>query len=509
MRKIQAAIPLLLVPPLVAVLFRKVLRLWWMYDDPFQLRMLRDVALGSLLTTKQFYGGASVFTPLLIVSLKLDSLLFGLQAPGFYAHQLVSLAAALLLEYCLLRLWCPPLPSLAAVVVTATGAPLLQIVPLLMCRHYIEGTILAVLATIAYVVTLRGRRWAVLSAAAYFLAACAKEIFVPLPLLLVVIPEGTLRTRLRALRGHAIAAVLYAVWRLMSVGFDVGSYGFLGSQESWKSIAALPWVVVRQLALPGGAVGWTAVACVAACAIIVFIRRPPARLPIAVALVITLLPLVPLAAAIERRYAFALWLCAAAAVAFLPRAIPPRAGAALAVVVAAVSLLAFRAAWPAVYRDLLRMSDETRVLSMLGPNDILRDPITPPTTMLEMVQLTGTPAHAYYDELRLCAPDAHLGRIFEYDAARREIRETGRAGLDRVCASIVEKPISVEIRFDREKALRWKLGPYTTGRWSFVIAEGLVAYDVAPEGGFRRPGWDQFRMRARYISPEGWRTYSP
>src|SRR4051794_28476069 len=77
---LKSAAPLLLVPALVAVLFRKVLRLWWMYDDPFQLGMLRDSALASLLTTKDFYGGSSVFTPLLILSLKLDHALFGVNA---------------------------------------------------------------------------------------------------------------------------------------------------------------------------------------------------------------------------------------------------------------------------------------------------------------------------------------------------------------------------------------------------------------------------------------------
>src|SRR5437764_10774286 len=157
----KSAAPALLIPVLVAVLFRKVLRLWWMYDDPFQLRMLRDVGLGSLLTTKGFYGGSSVFTPLLILSLKLDHLLFGLAAPGFYAHQLVSFALMLILEYFLLRLWCAPLPSLAAVIVTMAGAPLLQIVPLLMCRHYIEGALFAFAATIAWVLAMRkgaGRR---------------------------------------------------------------------------------------------------------------------------------------------------------------------------------------------------------------------------------------------------------------------------------------------------------------------------------------------------------------
>ena len=119
-RFLESAAALLLILTSEAILYRKVVRLWWMYDDPFQLRLVRDVALGSLLSTKDFYGGASVFTPLLIGSLKADYLLFGTAAHFFYAHQLASFAIALLLEYCLLRLWCSPLPSLSAVVVTTS-----------------------------------------------------------------------------------------------------------------------------------------------------------------------------------------------------------------------------------------------------------------------------------------------------------------------------------------------------------------------------------------------------
>jgi hypothetical protein len=510
-RLLESAAALLSILAFEAILYRKVIRLWWMYDDPFQLRLVRDVALGSLLSTKDFYGGASVFTPLLIVSLKADSLLFGTAAPFFYAHQLASFATALLLEYCLLRLWCSPLPSLSAVVATMTGAPLLQIVPLLMCRHYIEGALFAMAAAIAYVAAVRGRGWpaALLSAIAYFLAACAKEIFLPLPLLLAAIPEGERRDRARFLGGHFVAAAVYGLWRLLAVGFDVGAYGVLGTpDERRRLLLALPWQIIRQLAGSGSPAGWAAVICVGACAAALFIRRPAARWPIVAAFVLSIVVLLPLAAAVERRYAFTLWLCAAAAIAFLP-AVVPRFGAALAVAVGLLSLLAFRVDWPVAYRDLLRMSDEARVLAALRPEDILRNPIAPPTTMLELAHLTGTEAHAYYDELHLCDPAMRIGRIFEYDAARREVLETSRAGLDRACASIVEKPMSVEIRFDSERALYWNLGPYREGRWTFVIAEGIVAYDVTAQGGFRRPGWDRFRLRARYIAPEGWRTYSP
>src|SRR5205823_918609 len=269
-RLLESAAALLSILTFEAILYRKVVRLWWMYDDPFQLRLVRDVGLGSLLSTKDFYGGASVFTPLLIVSLKADYILFGTAASFFYAHQLASFAIALLLEYCLLRLWCSPLPSLSAVVVTMTGAPLLQIVPLLMCRHYIEGALFAMAAAIAYVLAVRGRGWpaAVLSAIAYFLAACAKEIFLPLPLLLMVIPEGERRDRARFLGGHVIAAAVYGLWRLLAVGFDVGSYGVLGTPgERGRLLLALPWHIIRQLAGSGSPAAWAPVSSVGACAV--------------------------------------------------------------------------------------------------------------------------------------------------------------------------------------------------------------------------------------------------
>src|SRR6266550_3617736 len=96
-RFFKSAAALLLILTSEAILYRKVVRLWWMYDDSFQLRLVRDVGLGSLLSTKDFYGGASVFTPLLIVSLKADYILFGTAASFFYAHQLASFAIALLL----------------------------------------------------------------------------------------------------------------------------------------------------------------------------------------------------------------------------------------------------------------------------------------------------------------------------------------------------------------------------------------------------------------------------
>jgi hypothetical protein len=60
------------------------------------------------------------------------------------------------------------------------------------------------------------------------------------PLLLAVIPDGTARARLRALRGHAVAVAINAVWRVKSVGFDLGSYDATYiSRRGWRMYSPL------------------------------------------------------------------------------------------------------------------------------------------------------------------------------------------------------------------------------------------------------------------------------
>src|SRR5712691_1962490 len=81
------------------LLYRKVVRLWWMYDDAIHLQILRHATLPQLLTHER----GPLFTPLLMLSLKCDVALFGLDARAFYIHQLISLSALMIAFYVLLR----------------------------------------------------------------------------------------------------------------------------------------------------------------------------------------------------------------------------------------------------------------------------------------------------------------------------------------------------------------------------------------------------------------------
>src|SRR6266571_3684595 len=56
----------------VALLYRKALRLWWTYDDPFHLHLCSTFSSGAMLFDRSFWSHLpnKVFTPLLFLSLK-------------------------------------------------------------------------------------------------------------------------------------------------------------------------------------------------------------------------------------------------------------------------------------------------------------------------------------------------------------------------------------------------------------------------------------------------------
>jgi hypothetical protein len=493
------------------LLFRKILRLWWMYDDAFLIRILQAVSLQTMLHDRAFYSqlGRPIFNPLLMVSWKLDLQQFGLNTKALYLHQLIAFALLAMFLYLLFRLWSSPIASAAAAVVFTISGPTLVVVPQLMLRHYVEGALFATVAVILFVMALRRSSWslALVSALLYFCASAAKEVYAPLILILIAIPEGSIKQRLRFAIPHAVAALAIAVWRVLVIGRSVAPFGFLPPPgKRAVAILTIPVRAIRQFAGTGTAPGWMLLALVIVCAVIVAIRIRGARLVAACGLIAVVAPLLPVAGEMQPRWAFAPWLIATASIAFLPIALP-RTGNVLSIVAVLLALLAYRAEWPAAYRLFLRMSDEARVLAKLTSQDVLRNPATPPAAVAEIGRLTGSHARAFYDDLPLCNSGQNF-RIFEYDSAKREVVQTARSTILQSCRSIRLMPLTLRLHYEPDGAFYWNAGPYRDGTYAFIVGEG-IAYDVPPQAGFRGKGLQRFDFRVRYSSPAGWKTYSP
>ena len=215
------------------LLYLPILGLWWTHDDLFHLHYLRDHApawyLWDVAAWRQW--PARVLTPLLFLSLDADRVLFGPRPAAFYLHQLVSLSLVPAALYGVLRLWLPRLWAALGALVFLLGPPVASLAPLLMERHYIEAVLLGTLSCGLWVLSLRragqgAAALAVASAVLWFLASMAKEIAVPLVLFLPLIPEETLRERLRRAAPLGVALAAYVAVRAWFLGTLGGGYGF-------------------------------------------------------------------------------------------------------------------------------------------------------------------------------------------------------------------------------------------------------------------------------------------
>lgn len=283
MRRDLGAAALLVI--VVALAHGAVLRQWWLWDDPQLLYGAMQCGLGEHFVSPRAWQQQSTanFTPMLMLAYETDLALFGVDPRGFYAHHLLVFTLAILALYAWLRTFAPPLLALLGAAAFAVSQPAFTVVTLLMDRHYAEGMVFALLALILF---RRAGGAAAASAAVLYLVACIeKEVFVPLPLL-VVTQDFVLRRGWRVLLRNAvlcgIAGIVYIAWRV----FMLGSFGGYGSSAG-RTLSAQSWTVltgtegaaslgvlafaVLLLALAARRAPLAALAIVAACAVFVVV----------------------------------------------------------------------------------------------------------------------------------------------------------------------------------------------------------------------------------------------
>lgn len=524
-RLAAATWPALLLAALTWALYGGVTRLWWLDDDFFNLRFVRAFSPRDYCLDPAVWQSLPfrMLTPLLFVSYDADLNAFGAEPRAFYLHQLAALALAAVALYALLRAWLERPWALFAAVAFLAGAPLATLATSIMARHYLECLALVFLAGAAWVRSLRVSNaaaswwWSVLSLLLWFAASLAKEIAVPLVLLLPLLPESTLAKRLRLLLPHGMALVVYVAYRRFLMGTLVGGYGWVIEREDRpRLLATLPWRIGRELLGASSVAAWIAIAALLAGIALGLRTRRGALLLVAAAL-LALLPLVPVAAEVKPRYAALPW--AVLVVAFAAFASRLRRGVWLAALAALALLVANRVTWQREMARAERASVENQALLRLGTGEMLRQPATLPASLDEAQRYgrerLGLPAQGgwFFDDLYLCLHAPAVRRLWQYDAAsRRLVDETLRLDALRrdPCARQQHAAAPLEAWFRAgDGVLHWRLGPYEEGRWTFVLRDGASAFPVPRRGGFRLQSRAALPLYVRYDAPAGWTTYSP
>ena len=518
------------------VLYGSVLQLWWTHDDFFLLR--------ALLTRRPYWYFVSasdyhemppgLLTPLLFFSLDADRRLFGIDPHPFYLHQLAAVSLCIAVLYGVARLWLSRVWAAVAAWIFLVGPVTASMASLVMVRHYVEATTLALLSIAAWAGALRqclgaaAWRRACLSAALYFAACVTKEIAVPLVALLPLLPSpdrrGGFRERVRLALPHVVAVAVYLALRYAVLGTLFGAYGFAVRPSDLPALGLeLPGKIAREFVgghLSSAAVGF-ALALAAGVATI-FIASSGRRAA-AFALLLAMLPVLPVSTRMEPRYAMPAWIVVAVAFALGCRTLAAaenrarwrNAAVVIAVVACASGLWLNRQDWRVRFATLERMSAENRFVLEMKEGDVLRQPLTLAASLLELTAVFQRPhgGRWFQDDLFLCLHGDPLGRVWGYDpAARRVIDLTKRIPdlRDGHCASIrADAPLRARFHVAGHD-LFWELGPYRSGTYRFVLDDGGSVFEMPRSGGFQMRGRPALpALRVGYESPEGWVTYSP
>jgi hypothetical protein len=506
----------------VALLYRKVTRLWWIWDDTYLLhivsehRILDYFADGSVwLSMPQ-----QLFTPLLTASYHAELALFGLNPIPFYIVHLIELAALAVALAFALRLWMSRAAAACAAFLFLVGTPTAVMAAQLVLMHYIESVILSIVAAALFARAMRsGRKLPLIVSALFFLLAMlAKEIAIPLLPVLLILPERDLRARIRAVWPHGLALIVYFAWRYAILGKVVGGYAWtFGPGEIPLLLARTAGNIVRTFAGPRLAVGVPFVILILF-GILLRLRSRFSAVAIAAAFVAAIGPIVPVAAHYEHRFAWCAWICTAIVFAAGTDTLRNRR-LALAMMIAAplIGAIVNRQQWKSEFTLAKRMSDEGRVFIDLQPGDLIRMPAIPPGEMFQVAWVKEFLLHRpagtlwFFDDLYLCSGQKS-GRVFGFDERRKEVREMTAeipAIASRYCASFRKAPLDLHFHYDEIRhLLTWDLGPYDDG-YTVVAGNGFLAYDVKRHDGLQLFGMKDLTFRLRYRSPAGWVTYSP
>lgn len=517
---------------------------FWLYDDPALLRQVVQHSPWEYFFLPEVWrlSSASNFTPWVLLSFDMDLSLWGLRPFGFYLHQVVSICVLAAVAYAVLGRWFSSGACFMGLSLFLVSPPLAESAQLLMERHYVEGLLFS-LASIHFFMESESRRsvfHGILGSFLYLAAALSKEIYVPLPFLLLFMTGSSWRGRARYALPWFVLFLVYVLWRHFMLGRLTGGYGL---DLAWPMDYILfPARVVT--AMGGGTEAawwkWLIAASSAGMLLLIFKTDRKRLYPALAVAVMIAAPIVLVSPIMATRYVWLLffgWLVLhMMAWDGLTRNGGRLSSYAVLVwcVVLACSFLYVSLHGPLREHIVKRQTAEGRFVLLHGADsDLLVKPVASGWYYSELSWLRENVLHlppgpsVLGDDRILCferkaaAGSGSLGArftdVWQFDASRGVlIREDTGAYAAEDCGGSTdggirtEAPLSLRIAY-LDSTVSWKLGPYRKGEYALFLGRTSESLFPLPAEGTR---FVSFRgqtvyFRLRYVSPEGWMTFSP
>jgi hypothetical protein len=510
---------------------------FWRADDTaILLHTLQNSLINDFVspTVWQTFSTANL-TPWLSLSFTADTALAGLRPWFFYLHQLVALAMAAVMSYHVLRLFVSQWMAFAGTTLFLLGTPVLMVSSELMTRHYLEGLLfaLAVLYFFKKHQLTSSNLHIFLAVLCYGLAITAKEIYVPLGVVLVLMAHGRWQLRLRQVLPFIVTMGLYIAWRGYMLPALAGGYAdnaYYLTAVFWQSVVStasnLPAILFGVWWIP------TMLALTALVAMGSWLQ--PKALIWAVLLAgLALTPLLPLVSypgiSSASRYLLLPWyllcfglvyfleLCLRQTQLLVTGVIFSRVAlGACAVLISVTFMHRAKVASPLMfYHQAMDVqmryvweNDDSQAFVPVADLDSAFWMLTSTRDIKALWNPAASIPKPMLDDLFL---DATLP-LFMYQAECRCMADISASIPERRArlAAQVRPSAPLQATFQNDDGIiSWQLGPYQEGEYSVVSNEiGKRVVSVA-QARLRTSIREKFDLYLRYASPEGWITYSP
>jgi hypothetical protein len=165
------------------------------------------------------------FTPLLGLTLKIDSYLFKGDPLGYNLHSFLSLFLTSSMLYMFLRCYTSRIIALCGGILFIISPATVAVASWFSARHYMEGMFWALLSL--YLIEKTTNEKILLStfgAITYFIASLYKEIYVVLPAIAFLLARGNIQKRFIRTLPLWLVLLVYVPYRLYMLGGGIGGY---------------------------------------------------------------------------------------------------------------------------------------------------------------------------------------------------------------------------------------------------------------------------------------------
>jgi len=509
---------------LLWILYHPALGNWWLIDDPCHLFYISQNGIYPAFFDPARGFSPINFTPWEPLSLGIDYLVFGFNPLPFYGHHLLSLSILLLCANVILLRFLSPFVAALSLSLFVASVPLCDAANHLMTRHYIEGLIFALVSIYLFIKAQEKDDANIFygSALFYFLACLAKEVYVPLIVIMMAFPSPTMKSRIKSLYPFLVVAVGYTLWRF----YMLNSSGMLSAYPhipvTGKDILNLPLSIIKTMGWDN--VGQLMIAGLLSMAFVVYILKNNWRRNAFILLIsiCVILPIMPVASTLYSRYLFLFsfvffigiglglqYLCEA------PFLRTFKTGMVVIIAVVSIMVSVFHVqknirGWQA-YEKEIRVEGKF-LLYNNDPNNLLVTAHGHCYWAFSALRKTvlGLPQGASYC-IRDCVcpylyPDKQVwvninGQLFKYSGQME--KETPENCGDK-------RELKIDFSYTNGK-LKWEFGPYKEGKYSLFLngwdsgliqvkRDGEMDLEFDLENGY---------IIVKYESYEGWKTYSP